>query len=364
MNETKIYFTPAAFGPIEKTAAEYGEFTVSAFTYSTGVAALRVKNAAGHFILLPFQGQQVWRAFFLGRELTMKTAFDEPLPTRDYLSTYGGFLIHCGATAMGNPGAGDKHPLHGELPNIDYNNTYIICGNDAKGDYVIAGGEVEVRTGFSLHYTFKPEIKLYAGASVMDVTCGLKNMRQSPMEYMYLCHINFLPKDGANLVYSARPDGDSFKIFIDVPENLPEEKRGRLRAYMEAVAKDPALHHDIGAPGQIYEPEIVFDIKYAADETGYAHCMQDYGDGADYAAFMPDKLPHGIRWISRTGDEDALGMVLPATADHKGRSEAERRGMLKTLAPGARVAFKYRAGCLDKTGAAAMKAHIASITPF
>ena len=361
MNTVKISLAPAAFGPVEKTITEYGEFTVSAFTYPTGVAALRIKNAAGHFILLPFKGQQVWRAFFLGRELTMKTTFNEPLPTKDYLGTYGGFLIHCGATAMGNPGAGDKHPLHGELPNIDYDNAYIICGNDEKGDYVIAGGEVEVRTGFSLHYTFRPEIKLYAGASVLDVSCSLRNMRRSPMDYMYLCHINFLPKDGANLAYSARLNDNNFKIFIDVPEHLPLEKQNKLRAYMEAVAKDPALHHAVGGPGQIYEPEIVFDIIYTADDTGYAHCMQDFGDGADYAAFKPDELPHGIRWIARTGDEDAMGMVLPATADHKGRAEAERRGMLKTLALGARVEFKYRAGCLDKAGAARMRAHIESI---
>ena len=362
MKEVKISLNPALFGCAEKTIAEYGEFCASTFTYSTGVAALRLKNAAGYFILLPFQGQQVWRAFFLGRELTMKTTFPEPLPNRDFISTYGGFLLHCGANSMGSPGADNKYPQHGELPNIAYDDAYIIFGSDDNGDYAAVGGEVEVRTGFSLYYKFRPEIKLYAGTSVLDVTCSLVNMRRSPMEYMYLSHINFLPIDGANLVYSAKLNAANFKIFIDVPETLPEDRRNKLRTYMEAVDKDPALHHIVGGPGQVYEPEIVFDIKYLADGDGYAHCMQDFGDGADYAAFKVNELPHGIRWISRTGDEDAMGMILPATADHKGRAEAERRGMLKTLAPGARVEFKYKAGCLDKAGAARMKAHIESMT--
>jgi len=358
MKNVTVSLRPAMFGDREQTIAASGEFTVNAFTYSTGVAALRVTNAAGHFISLPFQGQQVWRAFFLNRELTMRTTFPEPVPTSDYLATYGGFLLHCGASAMGNPG-NDSHPLHGELPNIRYDDAYVTLGSDERGDYAAVGGTVEVRTGFSMHYTFSPEVRLYAGASVMDVNCALHNKRSSPLDYMYLCHINFAPVNGARLIYSAKP-GD-VKVFIDVPDTLPAEHQHKLRTYMEAVAADPALHDAVGAPGQVYDPEIVFDINYAADADGYAHCMQLVDGSADYACFRAAELPHGIRWISRTGDEDAMGMILPATADHKGRAEAARRGMLKVLAPGASAEFRMKAGALAPTDAAAMKNHIESI---
>ena len=35
------------------------------------MAALRIINARGEIIVLPFQGQQIWRANFDGRDLTL-----------------------------------------------------------------------------------------------------------------------------------------------------------------------------------------------------------------------------------------------------------------------------------------------------
>ena len=414
MHDIKINLFPAMFGDSEKILVTSGEFAISTFLYSTGVAGLRVCNSAGQFTLLPFQGQQIWRASFFGRELTMKTAFDEPVATTDYLSTYGGFLIHCGAAAMGVPGEKDSHPLHGELPNMPYRDACVRLGRDAKGEFAAAGGVVDVRTGFSMHYSFRPEIRLYAGATVLEVDSALENMRRSAFEYMYMCHVNFLPRDGATLIYSlggakgaggnggaasaggnggtggagnavsaggadsaesaggnGSADGaesaggaNGVHVYIDVPDNLPEAHKQKLRGYMEAVAQNPGLHDRVGGPDQIYDPEMVLNIRYAADSDGYAHCMQ-YASGsasADYVGCRMAELPFGIRWISRTGDEDAMGMLLPATADHKGRTEAARRGLLKTLAPGARVNFSLRAGCLSADDAEKMKTRIKSLT--
>ena len=82
---------------------EAGRMTVQAFRYSTGVEAVTVTTPRGEITVLPFKGQQVWRAAFDGRSLDMKSMFDEPQATTDYLSTYGAFLIHCGISAMGGP---------------------------------------------------------------------------------------------------------------------------------------------------------------------------------------------------------------------------------------------------------------------
>ncbi|GIS11657.1 MAG: hypothetical protein CM15mP115_08080 [Alphaproteobacteria bacterium] len=49
--------------------------------------------------MLPFKGQQIWRAGFDGRDLTMRSMFDEPVDTQVYLETYGAFMIHCGLAA-------------------------------------------------------------------------------------------------------------------------------------------------------------------------------------------------------------------------------------------------------------------------
>ena len=51
------------------------------------------------------------RRAFLGRPLTMGSMFEEPVADRrTILQTYGAFLLHCGATAMGDPGSEDSHP--------------------------------------------------------------------------------------------------------------------------------------------------------------------------------------------------------------------------------------------------------------
>src|ERR1700748_2955929 len=93
-----------------------GPISARAFRYATGVEAVTVTTPRAEVTVLPFKGHQVWRAAVDGREVAMKSLFDEPQATTDYLATYGAFLIHCGISAMGGPSVGDSHPLHGEIP--------------------------------------------------------------------------------------------------------------------------------------------------------------------------------------------------------------------------------------------------------
>ena len=118
--ETMVSLRPEFFGEKERPFIERGELSASLFRYDSGVAAVRVRNSRGEIVVLPFHGQQIWDARFEGRTLTMRSMFPEPRATRDYLGNYGAFLLHCGATAMGNPSREDTHPLHGELPNAPY----------------------------------------------------------------------------------------------------------------------------------------------------------------------------------------------------------------------------------------------------
>ncbi len=55
-------------------------------------------------------------------------------------------------------------------------------------------------------------------------------------------------------------------------------------------------------------------------------------DYADYVCHRPGELDHGIRWIARMGSEDAIGLLLPATADHKGYLVEKSKGNIKILA--------------------------------
>ena len=129
----KTYLREGFFTDKETTLVEAGELKATLFTYSTGVRAVRISNAKGSATVLPFDGQAVWRCDFLGRELTMKSIYDEPQVCGHFGESYGCFLMHCGLTAMGNPTAADTHPGHGELPTAKYRSAWLETGTDAEG---------------------------------------------------------------------------------------------------------------------------------------------------------------------------------------------------------------------------------------
>ena len=126
----KLYLKQEFFTERDFTLVENKNMKVIAFKYSTGIEALRVENSKGYFIILPFKGQQIWRASFCGKDLWMRTMMDEPQTSDVYLETYGAFLLHCGLDAIGSPACyEDKHSQHGTIPNVRYNSAYIECGD-------------------------------------------------------------------------------------------------------------------------------------------------------------------------------------------------------------------------------------------
>lgn len=344
--ENRFYLTPSLFTQRETLLLDNGAMKAYAFCYSTGVAALRIENKKGYFIILPYQGQQIWRAEFLGQPLVMQTTFEEPVPSQVYLETYGGFLLHCGVQSMGAPS--DKYPHHGELPNAPYQTAFLLSGRDEKGAYIAVSGHRQCNIGFTLNYRFTPECRLYEDGTVLQVSATLENLRGEAMPYMYLCHINFRPIDGGELVYSTKYDKEHVTVCKAVPDTLPTEQAKALSDYMDAVQENPALHHKVGAPEQCYNPEICFILRYMADENGMAHTMQKLPDGkAFYVSHPAELLPVGVRWISRTDDEASMGMILPATAEHFGREHAEKTGQMKVLAPRSKICFNMTAGILE-----------------
>ncbi len=338
INLKKAFFTEKEFVLVESD-----NMKATAFKFSTGVEALRVENSKGNFVILPFQGQQIWDAEFCGKRLTMKSMFDEPLPNVEYMKTYGGFLLHCGICAFGVPQASDTHELHGELPNAEYREAYIECNEE----YIAVGGHMYYDKTFDRNYTFSPECRLYKEDSVIKIHINIENRRNEPMEYMYLCHINFRPFDGARLVCSADYSHKEFKVYKNISENTPEEKANHLRKYMEEIEKNPQIHHIIGAEGQTYDPEICMSVKYSGDKKRRAYTLQCIDDGACYVSHPVDVLPYAIRWISRRGEDDAMGMVLPATAEHLGYMNAKKKGQIKVLGAKEKLEFMIEVGYIQ-----------------
>lgn len=359
MEPVIMKLAPEMFKETEHVLVKSGSLSASSFVYPTGVCALKLANDRGEIIVLPFQGQQIWRARFCGHDLTMKSTFDDPVPTNDYLSTYGGFLLHCGMTAMGVPSSEDQHPLHGELPNRRYHDVTLLFGEDERGSFLALRGKTEYKVAFSVGYRAEPEIRLHTGATTFDVTLHITNLRQTPLAYMYLCHINYRPIDGAQLVYSALPEPEHVFAHQAHGEHLPKKDTKQLNQYIDAINQDPSVHHTVDRNTQCYDPEIVMTIRYRSDKEGYAHTMQVLPSGAAfYTAHRTRELPLGLRWIARTRDEDAMGMVLPCTAEHLGLAHARKTGQLKSLDGHADISFHMIVGCLEKPDADRVKKHI------
>jgi hypothetical protein len=343
-SKTVINIRPQFFAERERTLVEYRSLSASTFLCESGVCGLRLRNEVGELVMLPFQGQQIWSAEFGGRNLTMKSMFTQPRPTQVYLETYGGFLVHCGATAMGVPSPGDAHPLHGELPNAPYQKAYLVVDEDETGPYVGLGGQYQHTVAFNHNYVTEPLVKLYAGSTLFKVTMVITNLKRSEMELMYLAHVNFRPVRNGRLVYSAPCTPERVRVRTSIPSHI-RPLPGYVE-FVEELGRNPEKHNVL-APGLLFDPEVVFYIDYQADEHGWAHSMQVHPDGsADYIRHRPDQLDKGIRWISLTPDQEALGLLLPATAEPEGYLAEKAKGNIKVIPPQGEFRFELEMGAL------------------
>lgn len=359
LQSTKVSLDPRFFPEKKRLFLESGALKASLFLYDSGVAAVQLENGVSEIVMLPFQGQQIWSATFGGRNVTMKSMFDQPRPTSDYLQTYGGFLLHCGFTAMGVPTDEDDHPLHGELPNAAFQHAWLLSGEDEGGAYIGLGGRYRHTVAFSDNYTATPLVKLYAGAKEVHVSLCCRNCKKTPMDYMYLAHANFKPVDGGRIVYSANVTPQTVRVRRSIPGHV-----GAAPEYLDflnRLGERPEEHH-VFDESMTFIPELVFSIDYDADDNGWAHTLQVHPDGgADYVRHRPDQLPIGVRWICRTPDKDALGLVLPSTAEPEGKSAEIAKGNVRELEGGGEWRCNYVLGTLDAAEVGAVEEKIAEI---
>lgn len=357
--QTVVSLYESMFGEREREIITQGTFTATTFKFDSGVAAIRLRNEHGELVVLPFQGQQIWSATMDGRSLGMKSMFDQPYPTTTYLHTYGGFFIHCGATRMGVPGPTDTHPLHGELPNARYQQAWLTLGNDVNGNYIGISGRFRYTVAFQDNYVAIPEIRLYANKRIFTVNLTIENLKQTPMDLMYLAHINFRPVDHAQLITSAANTPAQIKVRKSIPSHITPAPG--YKEFIDDLAQNPAPANTL-TPGLGFDPEVVFTIKPNSDTSGWAHSMQHLPDGtADYVAHRPEQLPYCIRWISRTPDQDCLGFSMPATAEPEGYSAEKAKGNLQSIAGGQTWRCDFIVGTLDTSSASAMHQKIRSL---
>lgn len=338
-----------------RAIASAGDMRAEAFRYPSGIPALRLLTPRATVIVLPFHGQQVWRAAFDGRELAMASMFEEPVDTGTYLATYGAFFLHCGITRIGPPAPDDPHPLHGELPLGRFETAELVI--DEAAGRIGLRGLFRHRIAFTVNYDAVAEVSLGADATGIDVSIEVTNLRgAAPLELMYLGHANFRPVPHGRLAYAARYTPGDVAVRRSIPPHIAPGPG--YAEFLAELARDPAKHHVLD-PALPFDPEVVFTVRMVPDDVGWTHAMQVHPEGhADFISYDATALPLAIRWICRTADQQGLGIALPSTAGVEGYATEKAAGRIVTVPPSGSWSARMRMGALDAAGAREMEARI------
>lgn len=341
-----------SFGEKEREAVRYRELRASVFRYDTGIEAIRLSNARGSVVVLPYLGQIVWSAKFDGVELAMQSMFRAPRPAKVIVETYGCLAYHAGLLRNGVPSPADTHALHGEMPCAEMDEAGIACGSDDRGPWIAVTGAREYAMGFGAHYRATPRVVLRPERAGFDIVMEVENLSAAPMDLMYLCHVNFAFAEGARIVQTVPYDPAHVVTRTAIPGHIAPTPE--YRAFLDDLATNPARMRRLSEPER-YDPEQVFYIKgLKRGPDGLIHFMLARREGDAFAiAWDPEVMTHAIRWIVANSDQRVAAFAMPATCEPEGYLAEKRKGNVRSLMGGERAEFATRVDYIDSAHAAA-----------
>jgi hypothetical protein len=165
------------------------------------------------------------------------------------------------------------------------------------------------------------------------VDSQLKNLQKTPLEYMYLNHLN-LSLDGATeLQYGI--DAFNKETVTVLDETIP------------GVVDNPVLFlHPSKIPTISPELVAIMKNKPVHGEVCVNTMIRENHERV-WVATNTNPLDHTVAWLTKTMDRSACGFSLPATAGPRGRTAEFKQGNIKLLEPGNSVRFQFAFG-LDK----------------
>ncbi|MFZ4614950.1 MAG: DUF4432 family protein [Rectinemataceae bacterium] len=320
----------------ERQLLKSPDFSVSLFRYRSGVEAARIRTGRGEFVWLPYLGQQIWDWSVDGKSQKFDGFVKEPAYGRNFLQNYGGFLIHCGMTAMGNPGEGDTHPQHGELPVARFDEAWIEVTQENGSEALRFKGHLHWHIPFVSEYSCVTELWIPSNGLSIHAELLLENPTAHAMEYMYLAHINF-PFKGAERILSTVP-------FDQTHVRIRNETIPDLSAQPEAIK--------LIGQADPYDPElvaIVNDMDALGGNVGSALVCTD--GTIRWVSQEGPSLDHHVVWITHNEDRGACGFHLPSTDGPDGYRSEKARGTVKQLPARGSITMKYSCGYGDSLGA-------------
>lgn len=360
MHVVDIELRRSFFSEKERVIASYAGMTATAFRYDSGIEAIRIANARGHLVVLPFYGQMVWDAVFDGVDLTMANMFSMPRPAENIAGTYGCFAYHSGLLANGCPSPDDTHPLHGEMPCAPMDRAGLAFGEDAEGPWLAVTGEREYAMGFGAHYLAKPRVTLRPQATLFDIAMAVENLSGASMPLMYMCHANFAFCEGARIIQPAAFNAAETVVRKAIPGHVVPTPD--LIAFMELLASEPAAMEVLDEPAR-YDPEQVFYIRNPkTDGNGHTHFMMRRREGDAFAiSYDTSVFTHTVRWILENSDQKVAAFALPSTCEPEGYLAEKAKGNVRILKGHEKAAFSVRLGYLDAPSANQTESRIKSL---
>ena len=343
MNTCRFELYRELFQERERILLDLGSIQISAFSYTGGIAALRLKNKRGYVVVLPFYGQMIWDAYFDGIDLKMENMFSRPKYAGNIAGTYGCFAFHSGLLSNGCPGKEDTHPLHGEFSCAVMDKAYLdfnFVGDEPRVKLV---SEYEYVMGFGSHYLAAPEVCMEADSGSITMNMKVKNLSQQPMPLMYMCHINFAFAEGGRIIQPLPFTAENIKVRTEIPGHVVASPE--YVAFIDKLNSDPTPHEILVDPEK-YNPEQVFYLQNMRGKV--IHYLKRQEDDSFFVAYDADNFTHAVRWLLYNSDQKVAAFVLPSTCEPEGYTAELQKGNVRMLGGEEAVAFSVRLGHLDK----------------
>ena len=165
------------------------------------------------------------------------------------------------------------------------------------------------------------------------------------MDLMYQCHINNAAEAGAKIYQTLPWDEEHMSARLSIPQY--SEVNPKFLELLDRVREDVSVTRVIGKD-DVYDPEIVTFLRSPVkDENGFVHYLYQHPDGsADYTTYDANVLNCAVRWIVYHRDWQAMGMVLPGTAEPEGYLAEKEKGNVRSLPGGETFVSEITAGYL------------------
>ena len=326
-HKNTLHLYPNFFTEVEKNLYHSKACKITTFTYKSGVEALRITIGKGEFVWLPYLGQQLWDWKVEGETIKFSGFMEEPSYHKTFLENYGAFLIHCGVTGMGNPKEGDTHLHHGELPVATFDEAWIEFDVNNTEFPISLCGSYRYKIPFKGHYVCNIKTGIAFDGLSATSQIDIKNNSHSPLEYMYLAHINFAFDDATTIEYHDYPFIPSALRIIGEDE------------YKNSPTKLLTLDDRI-----VFDPEVVAILHHKEGKGEFTSTLKKKDGSTCWVTQKLNTLDHTVAWMTHNDDRGACGFALPATAGPEGKTIETKLGNVKTLPHNEEVSLQFSFG--------------------